>query len=207
MKVLTELLKNEMANTDGKLIYQEQVERVLKTIDISEAETILFIKNTLKKNIESIDLFKIVLLGKGFSRDDVNEFIDLTLNVELVSKPHTVVFDTMCYQKIKILDITGDRKNIVRDYLLSKKFSEDAINGVLNIKFEDVLTPEMRTIVCSHFGLNTGFFSGYIVSDNKELYEALNYTSDEYYNEEFKQIICLKCLFPKDKCKCRYRRN
>lgn len=201
-KEIMELLRNEMAITGGELLYREQVIRVLINIGIHIGKVDAFIKGIMKKDLKAINSFKIILLGNGFKSDDVNYFINLISNTNLQLESHEIVYRHLCYTRMKMFNITGERKNRVEKYLVSKGFRKKAIDGVLDMKLNDFLDKEMIDIVSTYFGINTAFWSGYLVSYNKELFEALDYTSDEYYNEELEQIICLKCVFPKESCNC-----
>lgn len=202
MNNLMNVIKEELERTNGKLEYKEQVHSILIKANVELSKIDYFIKNVLKKR-KSLALEIIVdLMDAGWSKESSKEFVNMVLNTELKSEIMERSADLACYFRMQMLDINGDRKKRVKAYLIEDGVNEDIAEKVVNINKDDVLNEEIRNTVDKYFSSRLGVFSTVKITENKELYRALGYKTDEYYNEEFKQVICLKCGFPKEICKC-----
>ena len=142
------------------------------------------------------------LMDAGWSKESSKEFVNMALNAELKSELMERSADLACYFRMQLLDINGDRKERVKAYLIKDGIKENIAEKVVNINKDDILNEEIRNTVDKYFSSRLGVFSTVKITENKELYEALDYKTDEYFNEEFKQVVCLKCGFPKVICNC-----
>lgn len=202
MKDLMNIVKEELKRTNGKLEYKEQVHIILSKANIEPCKIDNFIKNILKKR-KALALEVIMdLMDAGWSKESSKEFVNVVLNTELKSELMERSADLACYFRMQILDINGDRKDRVKAYLIKDGVKEEIAEKVVNINKDDILNEEIRNTVDKYFSSRLGVFSTVKIIENKELYEALDYKTDEYFNEEFKQVICLKCGFLKEICRC-----